>query len=315
MAPDQDWCLQCGAGAAGSLGPAGWRTPAAILATAAILVLAAAGVGYAALSKGTAKPTVVTTTVAQTITPAPSTPSTSSTSSTPATGAATPTPKAKASLPLLPVKPPKIPLTAVTPKASERTASTPASSPTKAGTPTSTTPTGTSTAGGEEAEPNPGSILLDTDAAKTYNPYELAASDFGDPSLAIDGDPSTAWTAQVDPTTAPSMAEGLLIDLKAKLKLSSLELITSTPGMTVQVYGTIGQAAPTSITDPAWVPLSAPAIVKKKHLRIKLRDSKKAFTFVTLWISKAPQSAIGSAQAPGHVDVNELELFQTSAAS
>jgi hypothetical protein len=312
MAPGQDWCLQCGAGAAGSLGPAGWRAPAAILAAAAILLLVAAGVGYAALSKGTAKPRVLTTTVAQTITPAPTTPPTST---TPATGAATPTPKAKASLPLLPVKPPKIPLTAITPKGSERTATAPASPQTKAGTPTSTTPTGTSTAGGEEAESKPGSILLDTDAAKTYNPYELPASDFGDPSQAIDGDPSTAWTALVDPATAPSMAEGLLIDLKAKLKLSSLELITSTPGMTVQIYGTIGHAAPTSITDPAWIPLSAPAVVKKKHLRIKLRDSKKAFTFVTLWISKAPQSAIGSAQAPGHVDVNEVELFQASAAS
>ena len=53
-------------------------------------------------------------------------------------------------------------------------------------------------------------------------------------------------------------------------------------------------------------------MVKKKHLRIALRDSTKAFTFVTLWISKAPESSIGTAEAPGHVDVNELELFPAS---
>lgn len=30
---------------------------------------------------------------------------------------------------------------------------------------------------------------------------------------------------------------------------------------------------------------------------------------MTLWISKAPESAVGTATAPGHVDVNEVELF------
>ena len=306
LVPGQDWCLQCGAGARGSLGAPGWRAPAAIL------VLGAAGAGYAALSKGTAKPRMVTTTVAQASTPAPAAPATPT---TPATGTATATPTAKATAPAVPVKPPKIPLTAITPKASETTKTTPASTPTKAGTPTSTTTsptTGGSGANGGEAESKPSAILLDTDAAKTYNPYELPASDFGDPSLAIDGDPSTAWTAQLDPATAPSMAEGLLIDLKAKQKLSSLELITKTPGMTVQIYGTTGHAAPASITDPAWVPLSGTELAKKSHLHIKLRDSKKAFTFVTVWISKAPASAIGTAEAPGHVDVNEVELFPAS---
>ena len=64
--------------------------------------------------------------------------------------------------------------------------------------------------------------MLDTNAASTYNPYNYPASGFGDPSLAIDGDTSTAWTAQVNPATAPKMAEGLLIDLKAKQKISAI---------------------------------------------------------------------------------------------
>ena len=57
------------------------------------------------------------------------------------------------------------------------------------------------------------------------------------------------------------------------------------------------------------------ACVQVAHLAgglVALRDSKDAFTFITLWISKAPQSAVGTAQAPGHVDVNELELFPTT---
>ena len=151
--------------------------------------------------------------------------------------------------------------------------------------------------------------MLDPDAATTYNPYGYPASEFGDPSLAIDGDTSTAWTAQVNPAVAPKMAEGLVIDLNSAQRLSAIELITSTPGMSVQVYGANGHALPTSITDPAWVQLSPYLVEKKRHERIKLQNSAKAFRFVTLWISKAPAASVGTAQAPGHVSVNELELF------
>ena len=86
-------------------------------------------------------------------------------------------------------------------------------------------------------------------------------------------------------------------------------LVTSTPGMTVQVYGATGKTVPSSITDPAWVKLSHATLLAKKHASLKLLEPKHAFRYVVLWISRAPASSIGTAQAPGHVDVNELELF------
>ena len=105
------------------------------------------------------------------------------------------------------------------------------------------------------------------------------------------------------------MAEGLIVDLKTPQKLSALTLTTSTPGMTVQVYGANGTAAPSSITDPAWKRLSPLRLDKKRQLRIALLNSSTAFRFVVLWISRAPASALGTPQAPGRVSVNELELF------
>lgn len=315
MAPGQDWCLRCGAGAPGSLAAPSWRSAAAVLSAVVLLVLGAAVAAYAALSNGTSKPRVVTTTVAQV--PAPTTITPTPTATTPGALPGVPgatTPKLNPALPSGIVKPPKIPLTASTPKAAGTNPAFPAlptkpgASKTKAPTSTSTTPS-TSTTGGTGRESQPKAILLDTNAATTYNPYNFPAAQFGDPSLAIDGDPSTAWTAEVDPAHAPSMAEGLLIDLKSQQKLSALKLLTATPGMTVQVYGTNALTAPTSITDPAWIPLSHWVVAKKKHLRLKLRDSGKAFNFVTLWISSAPKSAVGTPEAPGHVAVNELELY------
>jgi hypothetical protein len=317
LANMQDWCLQCGAGAPGSLGAgaAGWRSTTAILAAVAALVLGAAVAAYAALNHSAPKARTITTTVAQAtpvVPPAATTPVVPSKASTQAV---------KPVLPLGAVKPPKIPLTASTPEPSGA-AKVPAKAPAVTPTPTGTTKqpsspaggstTGESKAGEAPSESQQAAIVLDTDAASTYNPYDLPAAGFGDPSLAIDGDPTTAWTAQVIPATAPKMAEGLLIDLKSPQRLSVAAVVTSTPGMTIQVYGADTPTAPTSITDPAWATLSSSTVDKKKDLRIKLRHSSKAFRFITLWISQAAPASVGTEQAPGHVSVNELELFPAS---
>jgi hypothetical protein len=287
MAAGQDWCLQCGAGAPGSLGTPGWRPAATVTGVVLVLVLGAAAAAIAALGKGGAKAPVVTTTVAQA--PAPST-----TATTPGATDSTPA---------------KSPLT---PKASEQATTTTPSTEANAGTTTTgTTPSSGSSGTGEKTndESQQAAIELDTDAASTYNPYGYPASEFSGPSLVIDEDPTTAWTAQVNPATAPKMAEGVLLDLKDTQRVAVLQLLTSTPGMKVQVYGAKGHTAPESITDPAWKPLSAPKVIKKKKTRFALRDSSKEFTFITLWISEAPQSAVGTTTAPGHVAVDEIELF------
>ena len=312
LAAGQDWCLQCGAGIPGSLGAGtpGRRSSTVVLGATAALVLGAAVAAYAALTHSAPKARTITATVAQ-VTPAPA-----ASTTTPSKA----TSPVKPALPLGAVKPPKIPLTAAVPKPSATTpkipTTAPAVKPTSSGTASQPSSAG---AGGstpsesqspaKTGESQQAAILLDTNAASTYNPYELPAAGFGDPSLAIDGDPTTAWTAQVVPATAPKMAEGLLIDLKSPQRLSAAEIVTSTPGMTIQLYGANTPTAPTSITDPAWVTLSSSMIDKKKDLRVTLRHSAKAFRFITLWISQAPAASVGTEQAPGHVSVNELELF------
>jgi hypothetical protein len=232
--------------------------------------------------------------------------------SVPAKAPTTTTPKAalnatrgtaKLPIPLIKTKLPKIPLPAITaPKGNKTQPASKTTPSTKEGT-----VKGEGTGGTETNEP--AAILLDTNAASTYNPYNLPASYFGDPSVTIDGDTSTAWSAEVDPATAPNMAEGVLLDLKSLQSVAVLKLVTHTPGMTVQVYGSTAATPPDSIVDPEWTPLSAPRVVAKRDTKIKLRDHKKGFRYITLWISKAPKSAVGTPTAPGDVLVNELELF------
>ena len=296
MAPGQDWCLQCGAGAPGSLSSGGWRSGAAILVGALLLALIAAGAAVAALSKGT---THTTTVAAVARIPAPTTPVTPA-ATTPTTPALTSTPAPKTTVPA------PVPVTPTVPKAATTTATTPSTTTTTTAKETETT------TGGEGSESQTSAILLDTNAATTYNPYNYSASNFGDPSLTIDGDTSTAWTAEVEPDKAPKMAVGVVLDLGQSQKLAEAALVSKTLGMRVQLYGTTAKTPPNSITDPAWVPLSHSLVTSKKNTKIKLLNTTKAFRLVVLWISAAPKSAVGTEQAPGHVAVNEIELFPAS---
>jgi len=313
MEDGQEWCLQCGAGVPGSLATRSpsWRATATVITATAVLALGAATAAYAALTQPTSTvnrqvtvaqiPATTPTTPATAATPAPTpTPTPTPTTSTPT--ASTPVP------PPTDVKPPKIPLTVTpTPKSTSTTKAT--STPS---IPPPAPKTSTPKASKPKSEPQLTPVLLDTNAVTTYNPSGYPPETFGDPSLAIDGDTATAWTARVDPALAPKMAAGLVIDMNAPQKLAALELISSTPGMTVQVFGANGTAPPATITAPGWVALSQPAVEKERHARIKLTGSSAAFQFVVLWITGVPAGSVGTAQAPGSVAVNELEALSAS---
>jgi len=319
----QDWCLQCGTGKPGSLGGGpGWRTGIAILGATALLVVGASVAAYAALNKTKPKPRVVVAVVkgvgTSTVPGAtPTTPGATPAPSTPIPG--TPTTVKSTT-------PPKIPLQTPTPQSTsganneannalfppETKTTKTTSTPTKT-TGESTSKEGSSTEGSEskpESESSaegPSPILLDTDAASVYNPYAYPATLFGDPSLAIDGEKKTAWTAQVQAAVAPKMAEGLLLDLKSPEKLGSAAVTTTTTGITVEVYGAAGKTPPASISEPAWKRLAGLKVLTKKTTTLKLKTEGKGYRYIVLWLAKAPASS--TAAAPGTVAINEFELF------
>jgi hypothetical protein len=79
--------------------------------------------------------------------------------------------------------------------------------------------------------------------------------------------------------------------------------------MTVQLYGASGNAAPASITDPGWAKLSPAIVEHKRKLHLVLTHPHRSFRFLVLWISHVPGASVGTPGSPGHVSVNELELF------
>ena len=147
-----------------------------ILIATAILALAAAGAGYAALSKGNGRTVSVTRTVAQ----VPTAPVTRSRhADADADGAENARRSDDRQTAAAAGQRHTAENTLDRNDAETDGDATPAST-----TPASTTPAGSGGTGETQAQP----ILLDTNAASTYNPYAYPASNFGDPSLAIDGE-------------------------------------------------------------------------------------------------------------------------------
>jgi hypothetical protein len=319
MQPGQDWCLQCGTVVPGGLGGGpGWRTGVAILATAAALVIGASVAAYAALNKTKPKRAVAALVVrapgastAPTTTPVPAAPGTATTTpgtpstlkTTPPLPTQTPTPtpstggaNAEANNALFP------PETKTT-KASKTTTTTKTSGES---TGAETSPEGSETkTGSGAAAPSP--ILLDTNAAGVYNPYGYPATLFGDPSLAIDGEAKTGWTAQVQAEKAPAMAEGLVLDLHSPQKLGSATVKAATVGITVEVYGANGHSLPASISASEWKRLVGLKVLKKKSTTMPLKTGGKSYRYIVLWLAKAPSSS--TAATPGSVSIDEFELF------
>lgn len=345
----QDWCTSCGSGASSASGPRpGWRSAALAIGATGALALGASAAAYAALQQAPAeRPAHLAQTPSTT---APATPGTATTpgQATPGTTIPTvpggaPPPSSTPSL-KTPSTLPRIPPSTPSPTtngrgAAQTTTSSPAggtgSNPNK-GSRAGKGPNGTGEGkGGNGLEPagsghnseeqvegnesgtksgQPVAILLDTDAAHLYNPGKLAAGRFGDPSLAIDGDVTTAWTVQLEPAEAPSVGAGLRLDLNASLRVAQVTLTAETLGITVQVYGTTSATPPESLSSEGWVRLSKQHLVKKRDATIDLGDSKKHFRQLLLWIVKAPTSA-GGQFSGSEVAIDELQLYEPKSPS
>ena len=156
----------------------------------------------------------------------------------------------------------------------------------------------------------PEALLLDTDAACDVQPLQLPGERVRGPQPDDRRRHRHRLERAGEPVDAPAMAEGVAIDLKSAKKLSAVKLVTSTPGMTLQVYGANTQTAPASITDKAWVPISHSLTIRKRRARVALQSPGQDLQVHRRVDQRsASNPAVGTPEAPGKVTLNEIEVF------
>jgi hypothetical protein len=292
MEPDQDWCLNCGTAASGSLGQRpGWRAASTVIALTLVLVLGAIAASYAAITsddgKKPAAPAPGAAAAAQQqpqATPPATTPPAASTPTQSTPTQSTPTTPSK----LPKVKTPKASGTGaapITPTTSTPTTSTPTTStPSQTNTDTTTSPSTTT-----EQEPvGPQPIQLAGDAGKAYDPYGKSKAS-GETERAIDDDPATSW--YVDLKDPAQLGLGYAIDLGKLQGIREIDVETPTPGFRIEVYATDETELPPDILDTRWSHITNVSDVGTKDdgkQKIVLGAGTTKYRNLLLWFTEPP---------------------------
>ncbi|MHB8492378.1 MAG: hypothetical protein ACYDA6_09245 [Solirubrobacteraceae bacterium] len=295
MADAQDWCVQCGANDKRTMRTrAGWASAGGLMAASAILATGAAAAGVAALTQGSAKeanhPLRALAPVTQ---PAPAAP--------PSTPANPGTPETL-------TIPPKHGATAQTQTHTTHTTTTAAS--TAQGTSTQSTSSSSTTSATQTTTTGAAAAIeLQAQDLSVYNPRKAyPAADVGNPRQSFEEGATSLWSVQVQPPGASKLDVGLLVHLPRFKRVGSVEVITATPGYTLEILGTKSEKAPASITDSGWTKLAKQNDLRRKST-ITLSNSRERFRYIVLWITSIPSSLAGSAGSPGHVSLDELALL------
>jgi hypothetical protein len=292
MEPDQDWCLNCGTAASGSLGRRpGWRAASTVIGLTLVLVLGAIAASYAAITGDDGKTPAPAAPAAaaaqqQAATPPTATPPAASTPTQSTPTQSTPTQSTPTqSTPTTPSQLPKVTtpksnptgVVPITPTTPTPTTSTPA--------PTNTTPP-PSTTDQQPAGPQP--IQLAGDAGKAYDPYGKSKAS-GEAERAIDDDPATSW--YVDLKDPAQLGLGYAIDLGKLQGIREIDLETPTPGFRIEVYATDETDLPPDILDTRWSHITNVSNVGTKDdgkQKIVLGAGTTKYRNLLLWFTKPP---------------------------
>jgi hypothetical protein len=286
MEADQDWCLNCGTAASGSLGQRpGWRAASTVIGLTLVLVLGAIAASYAAITGDDAKKPAAAA-------PAPAAAQQQAQATPPATtppAASQPTESTPTeSTPTTPSKLPKVTTPSsnstgaapITPTTSTPTTSTPSQS----NTDTTTTPS--TTTNQQPTAPQP--IELAGDAGKAYDPYGKSKAS-GEAERAIDDDPATSW--YIDLKDPAQVGLGYALDLGKLQGIREIELETPTPGFRVEVYATDEAELPPDILDTRWSHITNVSDVGTKDngkQKIVLGAGTTKYRNLLLWFTKPP---------------------------
>jgi len=148
-------------------------------------------------------------------------------------------------------------------------------------------------------------IALCRSCASGFNPLGTPTNETPHAGLAIDGDPSTAWSTQnyYALTLGHKAGTGLYLDTVTPTTARQLQILTDTPGFTASVFARLAAlgAPPPHWPDPGWVSVSASLTVASSET-IQLTEGDHRYRYYLVWIT-----SLGGQE---HVRLNEVKLYR-----
>ena len=123
--------------------------------------------------------------------------------------------------------------------------------------------------------------------------------------LVVDRDPGTTWSTE---TYADGLAGankdgvGIYIDAKPGVTATRMEIQTTQPGWSAEIYGASGGAVPADL-DSGWTRLGDVTMRDDKQ-RFKINRDGERFRYYLVWITSLP--------ADQRVEISEIALFRPS---
>jgi len=141
--------------------------------------------------------------------------------------------------------------------------------------------------------------------ADAYNPDGRGGTyqNNGEASLAIDGNPSSAWetetyyTGQLD---KPGV--GIYVVAAKDTTASQIDLHTSTPGFKATIYGSQRPPVATNFNSSGWRELS-PSSQVSSNATIRLTALRRPYRYFLIWITQLPP-------ASEYASVAEIKLYR-----
>ncbi|GAC1519666.1 MAG: hypothetical protein NVS2B6_02430 [Thermoleophilaceae bacterium] len=136
-----------------------------------------------------------------------------------------------------------------------------------------------------------------------FDPNGDGTSDHKDAvGKAIDGDPATDWTTANYPNGLTKPGVGLTLDAGANIAYSRLGILTRTPGIDIEVYGSADSSPPTTLPAQGWTLLARQSNLPSKS-RVALDVSKVQPRYYLIWITHLPAGK-------GHAGISEASLIR-----
>ncbi|MGH2916685.1 MAG: protein kinase domain-containing protein [Solirubrobacteraceae bacterium] len=167
----------------------------------------------------------------------------------------------------------------------------------RAGTPARSTPA---------AQTRPHALALCPTCAHDYNPDAPSGPKNQHPqqdALAIDGNPSTAWTTEhYSGNTLDKPGVGLYVDARAGVPAGSIRIQTATPGWKATIYASSVQPNPNTFVNGAggWTPVGSVGSASGSQT-VRLSAGRHRYRYYLVWITD-----LGNQD---QVAINEVALY------